>query len=175
MQVCWNKGPGPLQRGDKYRNVKMGWGHLKIFSRTTWPILTRPGTNHAWVKGLQVCSNEGNSPYPRGDNSERVKLHCIFFFKILCRNSRPNSIKPSAHYPWVNGIQDCWNKGPDPLQRGDNHKNVKMGRVIEKSSSSEPARQIQSNLMHFILGWRECKFVKIKGQALFKGEIITKM
>jgi hypothetical protein len=36
--------------------VKMGWGHLKIFfSRTTVPILTRLGTKHPWVKGIQVC------------------------------------------------------------------------------------------------------------------------
>jgi hypothetical protein len=35
---CSNKGPGPLQRGDNYKNAKMGWGHLKIFfSRTTEP------------------------------------------------------------------------------------------------------------------------------------------
>jgi hypothetical protein len=26
----------------------------------------------------------------------------------------------------MNGIQVSSNKGPDPLQRGDNHKNVKM-------------------------------------------------
>jgi hypothetical protein len=26
--------------------VKMGWGHVKIFSRTNKPILTRLGTNH---------------------------------------------------------------------------------------------------------------------------------
>jgi hypothetical protein len=33
-----NKGPCPLQRGDNYKNTKMGWGHLKIFfSRTTEP------------------------------------------------------------------------------------------------------------------------------------------
>jgi hypothetical protein len=32
---CSNKGPDPLQRGDNYKNVKMGWGHFKIFSRTT--------------------------------------------------------------------------------------------------------------------------------------------
>jgi hypothetical protein len=25
------KGSGPLQRGDNHKNVKMGWGHLKIF------------------------------------------------------------------------------------------------------------------------------------------------
>jgi hypothetical protein len=29
---------GPLQRGDNYKNAKMGWGHLKILSpRTTEP------------------------------------------------------------------------------------------------------------------------------------------
>jgi hypothetical protein len=29
-----NKGPGPPQREDDYKNAKMGWGH---FSRTTEP------------------------------------------------------------------------------------------------------------------------------------------
>jgi hypothetical protein len=47
-QVCSNKGPDPLQRGDNHKNVKMGWGYLKtFFSRTTWPILTKLGTNHS--------------------------------------------------------------------------------------------------------------------------------
>jgi hypothetical protein len=54
----------------------MGWGHLKIFfSRTTGPILTTLGTNHPLVKGIQVSSKEVDSPSPRGDNSERVKIH----------------------------------------------------------------------------------------------------
>jgi hypothetical protein len=30
IQVYQNKGPIPLQRGDNHKNVKMGWGHLKI-------------------------------------------------------------------------------------------------------------------------------------------------
>jgi hypothetical protein len=30
IQICSNKGPGPLQRGGNHKNVKMGWGHLKI-------------------------------------------------------------------------------------------------------------------------------------------------
>jgi hypothetical protein len=55
IQVCSNKGPGLLQTGDNHKNVKMGWGHLKIFSRTNGPILVRLGTNHPWVKGIQVC------------------------------------------------------------------------------------------------------------------------
>jgi hypothetical protein len=38
IQVCSFKGPCPLQRGDNYKNVKMGWGHLKIlFLRTMKP------------------------------------------------------------------------------------------------------------------------------------------
>jgi hypothetical protein len=49
-----NKGPGPLQRGDNYKNIKIGWVLLKIFfSRTTWPILTRLGTNHTWERGFK--------------------------------------------------------------------------------------------------------------------------
>jgi hypothetical protein len=32
---CSNKGPGPLQKGDNYKNTRMGWSHLKIFLRTT--------------------------------------------------------------------------------------------------------------------------------------------
>jgi hypothetical protein len=45
------------------------------FKKKTGPILTRLGTNHPWVKGIQVCLKEGDSPSPRGDNSERVKMH----------------------------------------------------------------------------------------------------
>jgi hypothetical protein len=38
IQVCSIKGPGPLQMGDNDKNVKMGWGPLKIvFLRTMKP------------------------------------------------------------------------------------------------------------------------------------------
>jgi hypothetical protein len=37
---------GPLQRGDNHKNENMGWGHLKIFFRTTGPISARLGTNY---------------------------------------------------------------------------------------------------------------------------------
>jgi hypothetical protein len=54
----------------------MGWGHLKIFfCRTIGPILTKLGTNYPWVKGIQIYSNKGDSLFPRGDNSERLKIH----------------------------------------------------------------------------------------------------
>jgi hypothetical protein len=31
IQICSDKGPGPLQREDNHKNIKMAWGHLKIF------------------------------------------------------------------------------------------------------------------------------------------------
>jgi hypothetical protein len=40
----------------------MGWGHLKIFSRTTGLILTRLGTNHPWRERIQVSLKERDSP-----------------------------------------------------------------------------------------------------------------
>jgi hypothetical protein len=74
IQICSNKWPGLLLRGDNHKNVKMGWGNLKIFfSKTTEPILTRLGINHPWGEGIQVCLNEGNCQSSRGDNSKREK------------------------------------------------------------------------------------------------------
>jgi hypothetical protein len=71
------------------------------------------------VKGIQVCSKEGDNPFPRGDNSERVKYTEIFFKKIFfSRTSRPKSTKHGTNYPLVKRIQVSSNKGPDPLQRG---------------------------------------------------------
>jgi hypothetical protein len=74
----FNTGSGPLQSGDNDKNVKMGWGYLKIFSRTTQPILTRLGTDHSWIKGIQDCSKEGDSLSPRGYYCERDKIQNIF-------------------------------------------------------------------------------------------------
>jgi hypothetical protein len=48
--------------------------------------------------------------------------------KISSRTSTPISIKLDANHPWVKGTLNYTNKGPDPLQRGDNHKNAKIWR-----------------------------------------------
>jgi hypothetical protein len=129
IQVCSNKGPGPLQRGDNHKNVKLGWGHLKIFfSRTTGPILTRLGTNHPWVKGVQICSKEGDPPMPRGDNSERVKMHGKFLKIFFSRITEPILTRLGTNYPWVKGIEVCSKEGDNPSPRGDtcNSERVKM-------------------------------------------------
>jgi hypothetical protein len=48
--------------------------------------------------------------------------------KVFSRTSRTISIKLGTDHPWVNGILNCSNEGPGPLQRGDNHKNAKIWR-----------------------------------------------
>jgi hypothetical protein len=56
IQVCSNKGPGPLQRGDNYKNVKMGWGHLKIFfSKITGPEKLKFISKLSDIVQNQVC------------------------------------------------------------------------------------------------------------------------
>jgi hypothetical protein len=88
----------------------MGWCYLKtFFSRTTGPILIKLGTK----------SSLG------GGNSEKVKIQRTFLEIFFSRTRGPISTKLSTNYPWVKGIQVSSNKGPDPLQRGVNHKNVK--------------------------------------------------
>jgi hypothetical protein len=46
--------------------------------------------------------------------------------KKISRTSRPISVKRGINHPCVKGIPNCSNKGPDPVQRGDNYKNAKM-------------------------------------------------
>jgi hypothetical protein len=107
IQVYLDKGPDPLQRGDNNKNVKIGWGYLKIlFSRTTGPSLARLGTNHPWVEGILVNSNEEDSPSPMGNNSKRVKMHRKNS-KVFSRTSRRRSIKLGTNYPssWMKGFQ----------------------------------------------------------------------
>jgi hypothetical protein len=59
IQVCSNKGPGPLQRGDNHKNVKMGWGsftnnflqnHRTNFNQT-WHKLSLEGEDVSFFKG----------------------------------------------------------------------------------------------------------------------------
>jgi hypothetical protein len=52
-------------------------------------------------------------------------LKKIFF----SRTSRPISIKLGINHTWVQKILNWSNKGPGPLERGDNHKNAKIGWV----------------------------------------------
>ena len=93
IQVCSNKGPRPFPRGDNYQIAKIHWRNLKIFfSWTTGLISTKLGTMHPWVKGIQVCSNEGPHPFPRGNNYQIAKMHWQNLKNVLL-NHWANSTK----------------------------------------------------------------------------------
>ena len=95
----------PFPRGDNYEIVKIHWRNKKIFfSRNTEPISTKHGSKHPWVEGIQVCSNEGPRPFPRGDNYEIVKIH------------RWNLKNPLLQNHWAN-FKQSWHKAS--LGEGD--------------------------------------------------------
>jgi hypothetical protein len=53
--------------------------------------------------------------------------------KTILRNQQAN-FNQSSNHPCVKGIKNFTNEGPGPFQRADNHKNAKMGWIIQKSS-----------------------------------------
>jgi hypothetical protein len=69
-----------------------------FFFRTAGPILTRLGTKHPWAKDIQNCTNEGQPLSPRGDNSERVKIHWKHLKIFFSRTSRSISIKLGTNH-----------------------------------------------------------------------------
>jgi hypothetical protein len=98
-----------------------------FFCRTTGPIVTRLGTNYPWGDGIPVCLNEGDSPSPRGDNSKRVKIH-YFFLNLLLQTQQAKFNQTWSKLSLGEGNFSLFKKKrPDPLQREDHYKNVKMG------------------------------------------------
>ena len=96
-----------------------------FFSRTTGLILAKIGTKHSWVKGIQVCSNEGMFPFPRGDqNSKIVKIHKRNL--KMYRTTRPTFSKLGTMHPWVKGIQFCLNEAPHHFPRGEIYEIAKI-------------------------------------------------
>jgi hypothetical protein len=61
----------------------------------------------------------------RGHNRE-ARIYMFILIKMFSRTSRPISIKLGTNHPWVKEILDYSNKGPGPLQMGDNHKNAQI-------------------------------------------------
>ena len=120
----WRTPPPPFfHRGDNYKIAKIHW--QIFFSRTTEPISTKLGTIHPWVKGVQVCSNEGLCLFPRGDNYEIAKIHWWILKIFFCRTTGSISIKLGTNHPWVKGILVYSNEGPRFFPSGDNYKIVK--------------------------------------------------
>lgn len=70
--------------------------HVFIFSRTTGPISTKISTKHPWVKGSQVCSDEGPCPFSGVDIENNQKIVGILK-------------KSSSRYPFLQkSLNLCW-------------------------------------------------------------------
>jgi hypothetical protein len=74
----------------------------------------------------------------------------------------------------VNGIQVCSNKVQGPLQRGDNHKNVKMGLGHLKIFFSRTTMPILTRLGTNYTWVKGIQILQRKGIAFLQGEIIAK-
>ena len=83
-----------------------------FFSRTAGPNSTKLGTHHPWVKGLQVCSNEGPGSLQRGDNHKNAKIGWCHLKIFFSRTTGPGKLKFIWKLPDIVEIQVCSNHDP---------------------------------------------------------------
>ena len=57
-----------------------------MFSGITWPISTKLGIKHPWVKDIQVCLNEGPRSFLLGNNIRNSGNSLTQFLKVLLQN-----------------------------------------------------------------------------------------
>ena len=82
IQVNSNVGPHAFPRADNYERAKIHWRKLQFFlSRNMWPILTKLGTKHLWVKGFIFFFK-----WKRGDNYKIAKDTLTKCKKFLLQN-----------------------------------------------------------------------------------------
>jgi hypothetical protein len=84
--------------------------------------------------------------------------------------SRPISIKHGTNHPWVKGFQNCTNKGPVPLQRGDNHKKCKN---LVRSLKNFLLENHSARIRHTDFTWKlsdicRFKFVHVHHLKIYK-------
>jgi hypothetical protein len=82
----------------------------------------------------------------------------MFIFEKKCSREPAGQFqsKVGTINPWVKEILEYTNKGPGPLQRGDNHKNAKIWRGHGKSFS---LRTTEPELLIFL--WKLSEIVQI--------------
>ena len=101
IQVYSNEELRPFPK-EKYNEiVKMYLQHLKIFFSRTIDLIQL----HVWVKGIHVCSNNGQRSFPRADDLSDIvhwqHLVQICFDEIVCKILRNRG----------NGPKVVWKKG----------------------------------------------------------------
>ena len=82
-------------------------------------ISTKLGTKHPWVKGIQVCSNKGPHPFPRGDNYEITTIHWqIQIKKFLLQNCLFNFNQTWHNLSMDEGNSSLLNWRAPPFSKG---------------------------------------------------------
>ena len=75
-------------------------------------------TKHSWVKGIQVCSNEGPRPFPRGDNYEIAKNTLTKLKNLLLQNHWANFIQTWHKASLGEGDSSLFKWRPPPFSKG---------------------------------------------------------
>ena len=138
------------------------------------PQPTKLGTKHFWMKGIQVCSDEGSCPFPRADNYGIAKIHWYNLKILFSRTSGPISTKLGTKHPWVKGIYVGANEGPCPFPRADYYKIAKMQWRILKIFFSLTTGRMSTKLGKKHPWANGTQVCSNEGSCTFQGEIITK-
>ena len=101
---------------------------------------------------IQVCSNEGFRPFPKGDHNEILKIHWQILKIFFSRTTEPISTKLGINHLWVKSLKFVQMKGPALFQGEIISKLQKYIDKFKKSSSPEPLGQFQLNLAQIIFG-----------------------
>ena len=72
------------------------------------------------MQWIQICSNEGPRPFPRGDYYEIAKIYLWDLKIFFSRTTGLISIKLGTIHLWVKGIQVCSNEEPFNSHKEDN-------------------------------------------------------
>ena len=106
IQACSNERLRLFPRGDNYETgIIHRWNVKILYSKTTVPISTKLCTNRTLVMKIQVSSNKGLRPFPKGDNYKKLKIHLRNLKIFFSRNTGPISTKLGTKHPWVMKIQ----------------------------------------------------------------------
>ena len=65
---------------------------------------------HFWVQGIQVYSIERPHPFPKGDNFEIAKIHCVNLKFFFSRTTRPISSKLGTIHPHYLRVKEFFKK-----------------------------------------------------------------
>ena len=68
----------------------VNFSHYHLLLQNHWANF---GTNYPWVKGIQVCSNEGPHPSQRGDYCEMMNINWQLSKNLLLQNHIANFIR----------------------------------------------------------------------------------